>query len=181
MEFKIGDAVFYGLHGKCMVTAIETKHLGAEEIPFYEIRAIKNPLTGKPSTSKGTPAILVPVSQAVSAGLRPMMTREQAEQAMVLLAEPDYYFELNEKWHIKQKRLEETLRREGSLGLIKTVGHLFFFLKKSKSLNHEANKFFETVQKNLVREMSEVLDMPSKDVDAAIQKALKKKITAVDS
>ena len=178
--FKVGDEVSYGIHGKCVVTAIETKTLGDKVVRFYQIKALRNPLAPK-VVAKNTPAILIPISSAESNGLRNPMNKEQADLVLRTLADPDYHFNLNESWGLKQKVLEEALRKEGAIGLAKVVGHLHYIMKKDAAPRGEVLRFYESVLKHLVRELGDSLDIQSRDAENLIFKALRSKLGREDS
>ncbi len=174
--FKVGDEVAYGLHGKCVITAITTKDLSAGPVSFYQIRAIKNPIAAK-VINPNEPAILVPVDSAKSNGLRALMTKEDAETALKLLAEPDYHFELTETWVSKQKKLEEAIRREGFIGLAKVIGHLHVCMSRDAVPPSTVTKFFDSVFRIFSRELAETMGFPAmKDVEPMINRALKAKL-----
>jgi len=176
--FKVGDEVSYGLHGKCVVTGIETKELSSGSVQFYQIRSIKNPITAKsPAAMKKEPAILVPVQSAANNGLRALMSQQEAEKILQILAEPDYHFEIGGPWLSKQKQLEEHIRKDGPIGLAKVVGYLYYLTKQDAVPQTPVMKFFESAQKILIREISDAMVLPSKDVEAIITKALRAKLS----
>ena len=174
--YKVGDEVSYGLHGKCVVTAIETKELPSGLINFYQIRTIKNPITAK-NPNRKDPFILIPVASAQTKGLRPLMTKADAETALKLLADGDYHFEMTETWVSKQKTLEEALRTGGPTGLAKVVGHLYVMIKRDAVPASDVVRFFENVYKILARELADSLGVTTKDVEPIMTKALKNKLS----
>lgn len=174
--YKVGDEVSYGLHGKCVVTGIETKELSSGPISFYQIRSIKNPITAK-NPNRRDPYILIPVETAQVKGLRSLMTRAEAEAALKLLEDPDYHFEIRETWVSKQKTLEEALRKEGSVGLAKVVGHLYVMIKRDAVPPSVVIRFYENVYRIFAKELSETLGLSTKEVDALTGKALKHKLS----
>lgn len=174
--FKIGDEVSYGLHGKCVVTGIETKEIASSSVTFYQIRSIKNPITAK-IPNKNEPQILVPVDNAASKGLRALMTKGEAENILKFISEPDYHFDLSQTWVSKQKQLEECIRKEGSTGLAKVVGHLFVMTKRDAVPPSEIQKFFQSAFKILNRELADSLDIQTKDMEPLLLKALKTKLS----
>ncbi len=174
--YKVGDEVSYGLHGKCVITAIETKELPSGPVNFYQIRTIKNPITAK-NPNRKDPFILIPVETAQTKGLRPLMTKADAETTLQLLADADYHFEMAETWVSKQKMLEETLRKEGPVGLAKVVGHLFVMIKRDAVPPSDVVRFYENVYKILVRELSDSLGITTKEVEPILTKALKRKLS----
>lgn len=174
--YKVGDEVSYGLHGKCIITGIETKELASGNVSFYQIRSIKNPITAK-NPNRKDPFILVPVDSATAKGLRRPMTKEEAETAIKLLADPDYHFEMNETWVSKQKTLEEALRKEGSIGSAKVVGHLYVMIKRDAVPPSIVVKFYENIYKIFLRELSEALAVAPKELEPVILRALKTKLS----
>ena len=177
--FKVGDEVAYGLHGKCVITAISTKELGDETVSFYQIRAIKNPIMAKTQASKGEAAILVPVDSASAKGLRPLMTKEDAEKALLFLAEPDYHFELSStNWVSKQKMLEDIIRKEGFTGFAKVIGHLHILQSRDVVPSSIVQKFFDNVCRIFSKELGEALGIQTKDAEVLMNKALKAKLAA---
>lgn len=174
--YKVGDEVSYGLHGKCVITAIETKELPAGSVNFYQIKTIKNPITAKnPNRKDGN--ILVPVDSARSKGLRSLMTKFEAETTLKLLSEPDYHFEMSESWVSKQKTLEEAIRREGPIGFAKVVGHLYVMIKRDAVPPSDVLRFYENVYRIFARELSESLGLTSKEIEPILAKALKTKLS----
>jgi RNA polymerase-interacting CarD/CdnL/TRCF family regulator len=175
--FKIGDNVAYGLHGKCEVTAITTKVLGDKEVNFYQIKQVKNAANAKSSSHDTT--ILVPVDSAQAFGLRSLMTKEEAQYALELLANEEWYFEINDTWVGKQKKFEECIRKEGYIGLAKVVGHLYIQIKKEVVPQQNVLKFYNQIAKIFTRELADALELKNiKEAEALIEKALRNKLIA---
>jgi CarD family transcriptional regulator len=174
--YKVGDEVSYGLHGKCIITGIETKELSTGTISFYQVRTLKNPITAK-NPNRKDPAILIPVDSASAKGLRSLMTKAEAEIAMKLLSEPDYHFSMEETWVSKQKTLEEAIRKEGSIGLAKAVGHLYVYIKRDAVPPSDVIRFYENVYRIFARELCDTLGLTSKDIDPLLNKSLKQKLS----
>ncbi len=174
--FNIGDEVAYGLHGKCQIVGIVNKELSTGTVNFYQVRTIKNPIAAK-FVNPNDAAILIPVNSAISNGLRPLMTKEEAEKALHFISQPDYHFELNETWVSKQKKLEECIRKEGHTGLAKVVGHLYVLMKKDAVPPTNVTKFYETVSRIFMRELGDAMGLTSKDIEPLVLKALKAKLS----
>lgn len=174
--FKVGDEVSYGLHGKCLITAIKTKDLPEGSESFYQIRTLKNPITAK-SPKRNDPFILIPVATAENNGLRHLMSKSDAENVLKLLSDRDYHFDLNSAWSAKQRILEEAIRKEGAIGLAKVVGHLFVMVKRDAAPHANVARFYETAFRILAKEISESMSLPIRDIEIVIGKALKIKST----
>lgn len=179
--FKVGDEVSYGLHGKCVITGIETKTLSSGEVSFYQVRQIKNPIIAKSASatkpSRNEPSILIPVDTAASKGLRRPMTRDEAEAVLRLLAEPDYHFELNQNWGTRQKTLEDAIRKEGAVGMAKVVGHLYVVARQDAVPPSEVQRFYDSTYRIFAREIAEALGLTSKEVEPILTRALKSKLS----
>lgn len=176
--FNVGEEVSYGLHGKCVIEAIEAKEIGGASVNFYLVRAIKNPILAKTQTTPKTGAILVPVSSATASGLRKLMTKEEAEAALRLISEPDYHFELRQPWVAKQKLLEDVIRKEGGIGLAKVIGHLHILISRDIVPPTPVIRLYENCLRILSRELAEAMNVTAKDVEPLLQRALKAKASA---
>ena len=175
--YKIGDEVSYGLHGKCVITGIETKEINDGSVSFYQVRTLKNPITAK-NPNRNDPCILIPVSSAQAKGLRPLVTKEEAESILKLLSDSEYHFDLNETWVSKQKKLEESIRKEGAIGLAKVVGHLFIMIKNDAVPPTSLTKFYESIYKILARELGESMGLTTKEIEPLLNRALRNKLHA---
>lgn len=172
--FKIGDEVTYGIHGRCQIMGIETKTIGGAPVHFYQIRAVSfSPIPNK--NARPTPNILVPVDNAEASGLRAPLSDDGAATVFRMLEDQEYYFPIQEQWTSKQKRLEDTLRKEGAIGLAKVVGHLHVVLQQDAAPRSEVNRYFEQALRVLVREIAEASGSTAKEVEAKVRRALKSK------
>ncbi len=178
--FAVGDEVSYGLHGKCVITGIETKDVGGASVSFYQVRAIRNPITAKSTViGKGEAAILVPVTSATVSGLRRMMTKDEAEAALRLISEPDYHFELKNPWLTKQKLLEDVIRKEGGIGLAKVIGHLHVVMSRDVVPPSPVMKLYESCTRIFLRELADAMGgLTTKEVEPLLARALKTKLLA---
>lgn len=173
--FKIGDEVSYGIHGKCVITAIETKVLGDITKSFYQMKALRNPIAPKVPL-KSAPAILVPVDSAEHNGLRTLIKKEETELALKMIVSDANYFDFyNESWTVQQKKLEDSMRREGFLGLVKVYSYLHDLLKGDPARRSDIIKFFESVQRNLFRELADALDTTVREIEQQVSRTLKQK------
>ena len=172
-HYAPGTSVIYSLHGRCTVLAVETKKMGDESILFYKLEIQK---TGSSHTTKQEPAIWLPVASAKERGLRLPMYLEIAEAALALLASREYYFQTNEPWSTVHPKLEACIRNEGGQGLAKVVSFLFVLKRKQVILPTETAKFYETVNKLLLRELSLALGESIRVLEEKINKSLKHKL-----
>lgn len=175
--FKVGDEVNYGIHGRLQIMAIETKEIGTEKHSFYLMKPVLPAAIAK-TAAKAQASILVPVQLAEANGLRGPMTAEQADAALAILTNQEYYWELNEPWLKKQRTLEDAIRREGTIGLAKAVAHLHVLVNRDAAPRSDMVKFYDAQKRGLVREISEAQSAVSKDIELVVERALRNKLNA---
>ena len=172
-EFAPGSSVIYALHGKCHVLGTEFRSLGGKPICFYKLELRKSTLS---RSTRNEPAIWVPVASAKDFGLRAPMTAAQADEAMKLLMNREYFFKPYDAWNVIQPQLEATIRNEGGLGLAKVVSFLYVLKRKQVVATPEVVKLYDTVHKLLFRELSEALQQPMKVLEEKVAKGMKTKL-----
>lgn len=172
-DFEPGATVIYGFHGKCNVAAIENREMAGKTIRFYRLEIQKSALS---RSTRQEPAIWVPIDSAKERGLRAPVTRENAEVVMSVLASREYYFETNTAWSAIQPKLEAAIRSEGAIGLAKVTSYLYVLKRKQVVPSSDLVKMYETVTKLLLRELSEALGEPIRDLESRIAKNLRHKL-----
>lgn len=172
-EFLPGSPVIYAMHGKCNVIGTETRLMGEKSIRFYKLEIRKSALS---RSNRQEPAIWVPVTSAKERGLRAPMNREEAESALKLLMNREYFFSTQEPWNVIQPKLEMAILTEAGLGLAKVASYLHVLKRKLVVPTSEVNKLQETVQKLLLRELSEALEEPIRNLEEKIAKGFRSKL-----
>lgn len=172
-EFPPGASVIYAMHGKCSVLGTETRTLGNKPIRFYKLEIKKSPLSR--STRQET-AIWVPVATARDQGLRLPMSPTEADAAMKVLMSREYFFKTTESWSSIQPKLEATIRLEGGIGLAKVASYLYVLKRKQIVPSAEVLRLQETVHKLLFRELSEVLNIPTRDLEEKVIRGFRAKM-----
>ena len=71
MEFKVGDNAVYPGHGVGIVTAIETKEILGKKHTFYSITVQETGMK-----------IMVPQNNVSNVGLRPIISKKQADEVI---------------------------------------------------------------------------------------------------
>lgn len=171
-ELTVGAEVIYGLHGKCTVTAIENRSIGGVESPYFRLEVVRSPLS---RSARQSPAIWVPFNAVTRGLLRPQASREQAETAMGLLQNREYYLPIQTEWRTAAPQLEKMIEREGLSGLAKAFSYLFCLRKKFHTLQPEQQKMMDSVQRALLRELSEILQLTPRDLEDQISKGMRGK------
>ncbi len=170
--FSVGSEVIYGLHGKCMIMAIEERTISGASVPFYRLEIQRSPLS---RSARQTPAIWVPMQTAAKSGLRMQATREDAEAALAILLGREYYLPLQTEWKTASIQLEKLIELEGILGLAKAFSYLYTLRKKNATLLTEPQKMFDQLQKALLKELSETLELAPRDLEDRLSKGMRAK------
>lgn len=76
--FKLGDRVVYPMHGAGIIEAIEEKEVLGEKQEYYVIRL---PL--------GDMRVMVPIRNAITVGVREVVSEEDLDRALAVLQEED--------------------------------------------------------------------------------------------
>jgi RNA polymerase-interacting CarD/CdnL/TRCF family regulator len=174
-EIPIGTPVIYGLHGKCTVVGIEERELAGQTQRFYKLEKQRSSFS---RSQRIEPAIWLPVSSAHNRGLRSPMTQEDLESAFQILSSREHYFSVKDSWHSVQTKIEETIRMEGCIGVAKALS-FFFVLKRRQIVPHpEVNKLSDAIQKNFIREVSELTRETSKEIELKMARSMKYKLLA---
>lgn len=77
VEFKVGDNAVYPGHGVGKVISIDTKEILGQKKTFYTVQIIETGMK-----------IMVPLDNAKSVGLRPIISKEEAVQVIEILKKP---------------------------------------------------------------------------------------------
>lgn len=172
-QFSPGMDVVYGLHGRCSVTAIETREIGGNTQQFYRLEFPKNSFT---RAKKSDASIMLPIEAAQSKGLRSPMNKEQADAALAILSNKEYYFSLDLHWKDIQPKLEKSIYAEGTIGLAKVVSYLFVLKNRDVVPPSQVTKFWDMVSKLLARELSDAQGLVMRDVEEDMLKRMKSKL-----
>lgn len=141
MEFKVGDNAVYPSHGVGQICAIETKEYFGIQTTFYTIRIFE---TGA--------KIMVPQKTAKAAGLRPIISSDQAEEVISILKKSDVKID-NQTWNRRYREYMEKIKT-GSIFEIAEVLRDLFLLKVDKELSFGERKLLDQARSLLIKELS---------------------------
>lgn len=167
MEYKKGDFVIYGIHGRCEVTGIQKKVLNQQEELFYELTPILS--------SKKNSRFLIPVKNAGQTGLRSEVSEEEIPTLLDVLSSSEFFIKMDCPWPEKEKEIQYLIRHQGALGLTKVVRHLYIYHEMNKCPEPIATKNYRNFFKILAREIAQVKNISIKHVEVLIMKALTNK------
>ena len=150
--FTVGQIVIYPMLGKCTVVGIEKKDIAGQTLSLDKLEVQKSSFS---RSTRQDPAVWVPVGAASDKGLRSPLQNNEVATIFQVLSSREYYFDLNRPWSQVQPELEAAIRREGAIGLAKSISYLFVLKKKQIVPTPEINRFSETVERLFFRELSE--------------------------
>ncbi len=141
MEFKVGDNAVYPSHGVGQICAVETKEYYGIQTTFYSIRIFE---TGA--------KIMVPKNTAKAAGLRPIISSQEADQVFDILKKTDIKID-NQTWNRRYREYMEKIKT-GSIFEIAEVLRDLFLLKVDKELSFGERKLLDQARALLIKELS---------------------------
>src|ERR1700683_2696339 len=141
VSFKVGDNAVYPGHGVGKVSAIETKEILGTKHTFYSINIIDSGMK-----------IMVPKNNAEAVGLRPIISRDQANKVIEILRETNVKID-NQTWNRRYREYMEKIKT-GSVYQIAEVLRDLFLLKVDKELSCGERKMLDTARSLLIKELA---------------------------
>src|SRR3954453_4476528 len=149
MQLSIGQKVAYPSQGVCMVEDIERKTIGANSIQFYALRVLSD-----------NSVILVPLGNAESVGIRPIISAIQCKR---LISKLSADFEpVSCDWKTRSRHFTEQLQ-SGDIFEAADVLKKLTFLSHEKKLSFREQTLLEKAKFLIV---SEIATAESSDEDA---------------
>lgn len=171
-NFEMGDLVVYGSYGRCEILGVEETRVGEEVIKCYKMKKFKK--TNLPGGASSRATFLVPIKSAQNGSLRKPVSADCAEETLAVLKSTDrQYVNLDGNWLLHQRRYDEMIRREGAQGMAKTLSELAGYLSQTVVPTKSITNYYETIKRQLTDEFAEAMDIPSKDCEVKLSKALK--------
>ena len=172
-EFAPGSTVFYGVHGRCTVTSVETRNVGQQPARFYRLEVQR---TVPANTHKKDTTIWLPVASAASSGLRAPLSASEAQSVFEVLESAEYYFSVKTPWQKAQAELEAIIRKEGAVGLAKALSYLHVLKSREAVPPKNMLRFAEAVYRMLMRELLDATGAIQKDLETRVDRLLRQKL-----
>ncbi len=141
VSFKVGDNAVYPGHGVGKITAIEIKEILGSEHTFYSIQILETGMK-----------IMIPEKNVKSVGLRPIISREQADEVLGVLRGKEVRVD-NQTWNRRYREYMEKIKT-GSVMEIAEVLRDLFLLKVDKELSFGERKMLDTARNLLLKELT---------------------------
>lgn len=164
MTFQIGDKVIYPNHGLGVIERIEEKTILGTTCGFYSLRITSNETT-----------VLVPVGNVECVGLRRAIGDTEVDRLFRLLG--DGKIDTQQNWKGRFKDNSEKMRS----GLVYDVADVLkslTLLSKSKNLSFREKRMLDRARFLVVSEISEVLHEGQPVIEARVDRALDRSLTA---
>ncbi|MEK2688363.1 CarD family transcriptional regulator [Bdellovibrio sp. GT3] len=141
LTFNIGDNAVYPGYGVVKVVAIETKEMLGTKISFYNMQLVDTGLK-----------IMIPTTNVKSAGLRPIISKDEAARVVGILKEKDVKID-NQTWNRRYREYMEKIKT-GSVFEIAEVLRDLFLLKADKELSFGERKMLDAARSLLLKELT---------------------------
>lgn len=156
--FEVGDKVVYPNHGVGVIREVKEFEVGGQTARFFEVY-----ITSSKSTVK------VPANNAVSVGLRKLLTKEDIENVFTYLRSADVlqYDDWKERF-----KLNSDLMRTGKIDDMAKVLKNLHFVSVRKPLSFREKRMHERALNLIATEIAEVRKATIREVEEMLQNSL---------
>lgn len=154
--FKVGDNAVYPGYGVGEISSIETKEIMGTQHTFYTIRILDSGMK-----------IMVPKKNAQTVGLRPIITRTEAEGVIEVLKRTDVKID-NQTWNRRYREYMEKIKT-GSVFEIAEVLRDLFLLKVDKELSFGERKMLDTARSLLIKELALATNSAEENIENEVK------------
>jgi CarD family transcriptional regulator len=158
MNFRIGQKVSYPNHGVCKVENIAQKGTNENPAEFYSLRVLAN-----------NSIIFVPLANAESVGVRPVINAVECRNLMEFLAKD--FEEPPEDWKIRTRDFSLKLQT-GCLFETADVLKKLAFLARAKKLSFREQRLFEKAKFLVVSELAIVCSQAECQIESKVDECL---------
>ena len=157
-EFKVDQKVVYPSQGVGIVKEIFEKTFRDQNILYYKIYIEASDMM-----------VMIPVSKAEDLGIRQIVSKEEAEEALKLLS--DEFEPITSDWKLRYQ-MNLDLLKKGTVKDIATIVRCLYNRSKVKELPIMERKLYESAKKLLEDEISFALGKTAKEIEAEIHTKL---------
>ena len=154
--FKVGGKAVYPAHGVGEITDIQTRVVAGRERSFYVLKIIENGMK-----------IMVPVETAESTGMRPVISRKEADEVFDILNSTRIAVK-TQPWNRRHREYMEMLKSGSPKEVAKVLRDLYR-LKGDKDLSFGERRLLDMAKSLLVAELALALNKKEDTIDAQIQ------------
>lgn len=140
---KVGDKAVYPGHGVGRITSIERKEVMGSHLTFYSIEILESGIK-----------IMFPENRVDTIGIRPVISKEEAEEVLNILKKPDSSLHVQERnWQKRHQAYRDKIQN-GSIYEIVDVIKDLHNIKKDKELSYGEKRMMDKAQNMLRSELS---------------------------
>jgi len=156
--FKLGDRIFYPMHGAGEIINIEKKEILGETSEYYIM-----------FIPVGNISVMVPVANADVIGLRELSSEDVVEQAFAILADEET--KMPQNWN-RRFRLNLDKIKGGDIFEIAAVIRNLILRDREKTLSTGERKMLNTAKQMLISEVVLVRNLDEKEVERLVQETV---------
>ena len=157
-KFKVNQKVVYPSQGVGVVTEIFKKEFKDEINDYYKIYIEASDMI-----------VMVPVAKAEELGIRQIVSKKEAEEALNLLSEE--FEPITSDWKLRYQ-MNLDLLKKGTVKDIATIVRCLYNRSKVKELPIQERKLYDSAKKLLEDEISFALGKSAKEIEATIHTKL---------
>ena len=158
MELNIGQKVAYPNQGICMIEDIEKKQIGDKQMRFYSLRVLSDNST-----------IFVPMANAETVGIRPIIGNKQYKNLLVALEED--FENVSDDWKVRSREFNEKLQ-SGDIFEAADVLKKLTFLSSEKKLSFREQSLLEKAKFLIVSELRNANLDSERNIEKKIDKLI---------
>ncbi len=140
VTFNVGDNAVYPGHGVGKILSIETKEILGNKQTFYSIQIVETGMK-----------IMIPKDNVASVGLRPIISKKEADHVLSILKEKDVKID-TQTWNRRYREYMEKIRT-GSVFEIAEVLRDLFLLRVDKELSFGERTMLDKARNLLMKEL----------------------------
>ena len=160
--FRVGELAVYPMHGVGHVQAIEEEEaLGVKNV-YYVLQFDGEEMR-----------VMLPVERAEESGLRPLASKEQAEEVLQFLRRTPFGEEFCGNWNRRYRSNMEKLKT-GHIFSIAEVVHSLSAREARRGLSYGEKRMLENARKHLVGELCLAKGVLRQQMEEEVEAALRK-------
>jgi CarD family transcriptional regulator len=158
MPLHIGQKVAYPSQGVCMVEQIEKRTVGTASMQFYSLRVLND-----------NSIIFVPLENADSVGIRPVISQIQCKKLIAKLSED--FEPISNEWKTRSKCFADQLR-SGDVFEAADVLKKLTFLSREKKLSFREQNLLEKAKFLIISEISNAEKTHSEELREEVERLI---------
>ncbi|MDR3038805.1 MAG: CarD family transcriptional regulator [Candidatus Adiutrix sp.] len=155
MSLGLGDLAVYPAHGVGLIESREQRTVGSQKYDFLVLRILENDMK-----------IMIPAQNIREVGLRPLMSKREAQKVFELFKAPPKTPE-NINWNRRHREYMEKIKTGSPYDVASVMGELLA-MRVAKELSFGERKLLDMVTVLLVKEMALASNRTEAEIEASI-------------